>query len=62
MEVTEVRPELPTDLGRALKFATCLPDDVIRAVLETRFGDPTAVSAILSRQPKLVRLAHGGPS
>jgi len=53
---SEARPELPTDLGRALKFSACLPDDVTRAVVETRIGDPAAVTATLSRPTKLVSL------
>jgi ATP-dependent helicase Lhr and Lhr-like helicase len=57
IEVTEVRAELPADLGRALKFSQCLPDDIIRAVVEARLGDPAAVSATVSRPTKLVSLA-----
>ncbi len=57
IKLSEARPELPDDLGKALKFSACLPDEVIRAVVETRLGDPAGVSAALSRPTKLVRVA-----
>ncbi len=54
IELSEAWPELPADLGRALKFSACLPDNITRAVIETQLGDPAAVSATLSRETKLV--------
>lgn len=53
----EVRPRLPDDLADALKFSLCLPDPVLRAVLEGRMADPEAVDEACARKRKLVVVA-----
>jgi ATP-dependent Lhr-like helicase len=54
IEPAEARPMPPADLGVALKFSACLPDDLLRAVVGARLADSIAVNEALSRPARLV--------
>jgi hypothetical protein len=52
------RPNLPEDLGTALKFGLCLPTNVITTVLTARTADAAAVAATCRRRLRLISAAH----
>nr|WP_280177505.1 DEAD/DEAH box helicase [Microvirga pakistanensis] len=56
MEQHSIRPRLPDDIADALKFSLCLPDGVLRAVLEGRMSDSEGVRLACARKRRLVIL------
>jgi ATP-dependent Lhr-like helicase len=54
IDPVSVHPELPEDIGSALKFGLCLPAEVIGEVLKARTGNPAAVAAICRRNLRLI--------
>ena len=51
-----IRPRLPEDLADALKFSLCLPNGMLRDVLEGRVSDPAGVQLACAKKRKLVMI------
>lgn len=56
IEPNAVHPRLPDKLNDALKFGLCLPELIIRAVLQGRTSDTAAVTALCRRAHRLIQL------
>jgi ATP-dependent helicase Lhr and Lhr-like helicase len=49
-----LHPRLPDNAAEALKFGLCLPEPLIRTLLQSRTSDPAAVSALCRRSRRLI--------